>query len=177
MPAHGRLWGRRDDILSSYTWENWGQLEVTQRNHSEVSLESSPLGFNYPPTQSPSPDVPGSCFPQAVCLPRKLAVHPTWKVSLAEKVVCEKPLPLGQASRVSLWAAWVSSTERLPQYLHYSHSTACRWPKHKVHLHSCTTGSWSSVQSHCGPLRANCFRCSGSWRRGLCTHFQFCIRE
>lgn len=85
----------KDGTLSSYTGENGGQLQVTQRNLFEFSLESNPLSFNYPPTH----DIPGSCLPQAV-LARKLTVHATWMVSLAKKVFCEGPLPLGQASRI-----------------------------------------------------------------------------
>lgn len=64
---------------------------MTQRNRSEFSLQASPLGFNYPPTQSP--DVPGSCPPQAVL--QEIALPYAQTASLVE----EGPQLLGLASQ------------------------------------------------------------------------------
>lgn len=154
---------------------------MTQRNHSEFSLESNPLDFNYPPTQSPSPDVPGSCFPQTV-LARKSAVHSTWKDSLAEKVVCAKPLPLGQTSRV--WACGLPEWVPLSccpsvsiTHISLPHSTACHGPS--------TRFIYIVAQQEAGPvLRATL----AHWEQiasgaldpgavGCALNFHFCIRE
>lgn len=75
------------------------------------------------------------------------------------------PVPGADITSLSLWAACVEfhreAAPVAPLLTHPCLTVQLALAQAQVRLHSCTTGSGSSVKSHSGPPRADCFRCPG----------------